>query len=245
MHTTTGLKWGLKVWRSRVQGETPPSTSNSTSNTSRCSSSPQNDVIPHKSKGAVSDGGGVLVGKRATSHKTRRALGFSLAVGFGAYSFPDSGTHTSAASAAPASSVAPLEACLYVLQSARQELEDLEQSVLFTKKLNVDPDYKTLRQKLKSGSLGQMRQIAVAADDYIGESNLSSLDEKVWNTMMPNEAGRSLKVPWGPNALLCTIFSCYSDPRQAASTDLLLTQKVSVVVYFPFPSSRSVSLFAV
>ena len=53
----------------------------------------------------------------------------------------------------------------------------------------------------------------------------------MWGTLKTSsaEGGQgttTIKVPWGPNEFLCVVFSCINDPRQAASTDLLLTQKM-------------------
>merc|ERR1739848_670369 len=49
---------------------------------------------------------------------------------------------------------------------------------------------------------------------------------------MPNdedaegEKRRTVKVPFGPNGVLCVIFSWVNDPRMMPSTDLLLTKQM-------------------
>ena len=40
-----------------------------------------------------------------------------------------------------------------------------------------------LRKKLRSGALGDLQTIASVTDDYVGEGELSEIDEKVWGTM--------------------------------------------------------------
>ena len=126
---------------------------------------------------------------------------------------------------------APILAALAELEKAQAELRNLESSVRFKTSLaarssegKVSLEYGELRKRLRSGSLGDLRKLALFADDYVGD-NVNGLEEKVWSTM-PNETERSVKVPFGPNEVLCVVFSCFSDPRMKPSTDVLLTQKM-------------------
>ena len=125
-----------------------------------------------------------------------------------------------------AATAVPAKSLVVSLEQALDELHDMEQSVKFMVKLDLEPNYKDLKKKLGSGALGELKRVALIAEDYIGESPTTNIEDEVWSTMMPNSAGRSIKVPFGPNEVLCVVFSCYNDPRQSASTDLLLTKKM-------------------
>ena len=120
------------------------------------------------------------------------------------------------------------------LQSAIEELRDMRSAVQLRDKLGIELQYETysdLRKKLNSQALGDVRKVAETADTYIGEAPLDVIDEQVWRSM-PNdedaegEKRRTVKVPFGPNGVLCVIFSCVNDPRMMPSTDLLLTKQM-------------------
>ena len=38
--------------------------------------------------------------------------------------------------------------------------------------------------------------------------------------------GRTVKVPFGPNEIVCAVLSCVNDPRMVPSTDVVLTRKM-------------------
>ena len=79
-----------------------------------------------------------------------------------------------------------VQAALKSLESAVVEVGVLRQEVQVRAKLSSSLGAETaqdLRNKLRSGALGDLQTIASVTDDYVGEGELSEIDEKVWGTM--------------------------------------------------------------
>ena len=84
-------------------------------------------------------------------------------------------------------------------------------------------------------ALGSQRAIEAACetiDEYVRDAPLSEAEREAWKRVkdeefMTQSASTTLPMARRPNDFLCAVFSCYNDPRAPASTDALLSLRLT------------------
>lgn len=135
-----------------------------------------------------------------------------------------------------------LEEAIAVVRAAREDIARARES------LAARGDIAIARESLAGASEGEklpLREIARALgsqraieaacetiDEYVRDAPLSEAEREAWKRVKDEEfltqsASTTLPMARRPNDFLCAVFSCYNDPRAPASTDALLSLRLT------------------